>query len=83
MGATSSVVHANDAVVHERTLALGYKSMISIEVVHRHLSLLNIYDYWDYSRAESIGRYRTHSLSDFDRQDLNHVRSLGFSIGGE
>ena len=41
-----------DTVMHKRTLALGYKSMISTEVVHRHLSLLNIYDYWDYSRAE-------------------------------
>ena len=41
-----------DTVIHKRTLALGYKSMISTEVVHRHLSLLNIYDYWDYSRAE-------------------------------
>ena len=32
---------------------------------------------------ESIGRYRTHSLSYLDRQDLNRVKSLGFSIGGE
>ena len=31
----------------------------------------------------SIGRYRTHSLSEFDRQDLNRVRGLGFSIGGQ
>ncbi len=41
-----------DWVIHERVLALGYKSMISTEVVHRHLSLLNIYDYWEYSRTE-------------------------------
>ncbi len=41
-----------DTVMHERALALGYKSMISTEVVHRHLSLLNIYDYWEYSRTE-------------------------------
>jgi len=32
---------------------------------------------------KSIGRYRTHSLSEFDRQDLNRVRGLGFSIGGQ
>ena len=32
---------------------------------------------------KSVGRYRTRSLSDFDRNDLNRVRSLGFSIGGE
>ena len=31
----------------------------------------------------SIGRYRTHSLSDFDRKDLSRVNSLGFSSGGE
>lgn len=41
-----------DTVMHKRTIALGYKSMISTEVVHRHLSLLNIYDYWEYSHAD-------------------------------
>ena len=32
---------------------------------------------------KSIGRYQTHSLSEFDRQDLNRVKGLGFSIDGE
>lgn len=32
---------------------------------------------------KSTGRYRTHSLSELDRQDLNRVKSLGFRIGGE
>ena len=32
---------------------------------------------------KGVGRYRTHSLSDFDQEDLNRVKSLGFSIGGE
>ena len=32
---------------------------------------------------KSVGRYRTHSLSDFDQEDLDRVKSLGFSIGGE
>ena len=41
-----------DIAIHKRTLELGYKSMISTEVVHRHLSLLNIYDYSDYSHTE-------------------------------
>jgi GT2 family glycosyltransferase len=40
-----------DVDIHRRITELGFKSMISTEVVHRHLSLLNIYDYWDYSRA--------------------------------
>ena len=30
---------------------------------------------------DSIGRYRRHSLADFDRTDLERVRSLGFTIG--
>jgi len=30
---------------------------------------------------KSIGRYQTQPLSDFDRQDLDRVRNLGFSIG--
>ena len=34
-------------------------------------------------QPKSMGRYRMHSLSEFDRKDLDRVRSLGYSIGGE
>lgn len=37
-----------DVDIHKRMNANGWKSLISNEVVHRHLSLLNIYDYPDY-----------------------------------
>ena len=33
--------------------------------------------------SKGIGRYQTHSLSEFDRQDLNRVKSLGFPIDGD
>ncbi|MGP1281410.1 MAG: hypothetical protein ACTS1X_00410 [Parasphingopyxis sp.] len=39
-----------DAAMHRALKAKGWKSLISTEVVHRHLSLLNIYDYPDYNR---------------------------------
>ncbi|MCY4342333.1 MAG: sulfotransferase [Gammaproteobacteria bacterium] len=32
---------------------------------------------------KSIGRYQTEPLSDFDQQDLDLVRNLGFSVGGD
>ncbi|WP_428034259.1 glycosyltransferase [Amphritea sp.] len=38
-----------DTQIHFRTIKEGYKSAISTEVVHRHLSLLNIFDYYSYS----------------------------------
>ncbi|MGC9270412.1 glycosyltransferase family A protein [Acidiphilium sp.] len=36
---------ASDADLHERLLELGFSTAISTEVRHRHLSLLNIFDY--------------------------------------
>ena len=44
-----------DTEIHERILALGYRSKISTEVFHRHLSLLNIFDYHDFSTADRDG----------------------------
>lgn len=38
-----------DTQIYKRFKALGYDAQISTEVVHRHLSLLNIYDYSGYS----------------------------------
>ncbi|MCP4459224.1 MAG: glycosyltransferase family 2 protein, partial [Cytophagales bacterium] len=38
-----------DTQIYKRFKALGYDAQISTEVVHRHLSLLNIYDYSNYS----------------------------------
>ena len=32
---------------------------------------------------QSTGRYRTHSLSDFDQEDLKRVKDLGFSISAK
>lgn len=40
-----------DTEIHNKLIDKGWKSVISTEVVHRHLSLLNIYDYPDYGRA--------------------------------
>jgi len=38
-----------DTEIHKRTIENGYKSRISTKIVHRHLSLLNIFDYNRYS----------------------------------
>ncbi len=34
-------------------------------------------------QPDSIGRFREHSLTNFDRKDLERVNSLGFTIGTE
>ena len=41
-----------DRQIHKRLLDAGWKAPISTEVVHRHLSLLNIYDYDDYDKGD-------------------------------
>jgi len=41
-----------DTAIHKAVRESGYKSMIATEVVHRHLSLLNIFDYPGYSRQQ-------------------------------
>lgn len=39
---------AEDWLLHSRLLAAGYRTGIATHVMHRHLSLLNLYDYADY-----------------------------------
>ncbi len=41
-----------DKIIHKKLLKNGWKSLISTEVAHRHLSLLNIYDYPQYSKSK-------------------------------
>ncbi len=48
--AYAQVGFGRDTEIHEHLVSRGWKSLISTKVVHRHLSLLNIYDYPDYSR---------------------------------
>jgi len=48
--AYKDVGFGRDTQIHENLLDKGWKSLISTEVAHRHLSLLNIYDYPQYDR---------------------------------
>ncbi len=43
---------ASDSDLHDRLLALGYRTGISTEVRHRHLSLCNIFDYPAYDTSK-------------------------------
>lgn len=47
---------ASDSDLHDRLLALGYRTGISTEVRHRHLTLCNIYDYPNYDTSKR-GRF--------------------------
>jgi GT2 family glycosyltransferase len=47
--AYQKIEFGRDTEIHQRLIQQGYQSLISTEVVHRHLSLLNIYDYSDFS----------------------------------
>jgi hypothetical protein len=49
--AYEQVGFGRDVEIHKNIQATGWRSLISTEVVHRHLSLMNIYDYPDYGRA--------------------------------
>jgi hypothetical protein len=46
--AYAEVGFGRDTAIHKGMKAKGWKSLISNEVAHRHLSLLNIFDYPDY-----------------------------------
>lgn len=50
--AYARIEFGQDFQMYNRLKMLGYDAKISTEVVHRHLSLLNIYDYCSYSLAE-------------------------------
>lgn len=43
-----SIQFGPDAILYQRTKAAGYRAGIATDVRHRHLSLLNFYDYPDY-----------------------------------
>jgi hypothetical protein len=47
---------ASDSDLHDRLLALGYRTGISTAVRHRHLTLCNIYDYPSYDTSRR-GRF--------------------------
>ena len=49
--AYEEVGFGRDTLIHKRMKQAGWKSLISTRVVHRHLSLLNIYDYPEYGRG--------------------------------
>lgn len=50
--AYEEVGFGRDIEIHRNLVARGWRSVISTRVVHRHLSLLNIYDYPAYNRKE-------------------------------
>ncbi len=54
--AYAQVGYDADAALHSKMLSAGWRSMIAVDVVHRHLSLLNLFDYPEYDR---------HSRNDF------------------
>ncbi|MDD2860583.1 MAG: hypothetical protein PHI71_05860, partial [Acidiphilium sp.] len=47
-----SVGGSSDSDLHDRLIQLGYKTGISTQVRHRHLSLLNIFDYPSYDTSK-------------------------------
>jgi hypothetical protein len=49
--AYAGIEFGDDTSMYRQLRAQGWHCPISTEVAHRHLSLLNIYDYPDYSRA--------------------------------
>jgi len=50
--AYNQIEFGKDSFIYKSFKKLGFDAMISTEVVHRHLSLLNIYDYYEYSSIE-------------------------------
>jgi GT2 family glycosyltransferase len=47
--AYEKIEFGRDTYIYKQLKALGYDAMISTEIIHRHLSLMNLYDYPDYS----------------------------------
>jgi len=47
--AYDKIIFGRDTEIHHHFIKLGYQSLISTQVIHRHLSLLNIYDYSSFS----------------------------------
>lgn len=60
--ALQQVGAGEDSVMHRKFLAAGYQTGVSTRVRHRHMSLLNIFDYPDYDLAA-----RNAYMSDLNR----------------
>ncbi|MEM8694755.1 MAG: hypothetical protein AAGE05_01885 [Pseudomonadota bacterium] len=59
--AFAEIAFDRDTAMHKALQAKGWKSMISTEVAHRHLSLLNIYDYPAYDREHRDNFFKLHA----------------------
>jgi glycosyltransferase involved in cell wall biosynthesis len=66
---TETLAHTpvlDDRLWNAKLKQLGYQTGIATDVCHRHLSLLNIYDYHEYSKAERD----THMYAQIDEEPI-------------
>ena len=83
--AYADVGFGRDVDIHKRLKAKGWKSMISTEVAHRHLSLLNIFDNPEYDTKSRNAFFDFKTVEDAPKEPMkrdNAVLILGMHRSG-